>query len=53
MELSSDILELIAFNTRPKIENHMVIIMDKSKHDESLAQLTQTKEMKSKSLLVF
>ena len=28
--LPSKILEQIAFNTRPKIEEHMLIVMDKS-----------------------
>ena len=30
MELPSKLLEQIAFNTRAKIEEHMLIIMDKS-----------------------
>ena len=28
MELPSNILEQIAFNTRPKLEEHMLIVMD-------------------------
>ena len=28
MELPSKLLETIAFNTRPKIEEHMLIVMD-------------------------
>ena len=42
MELSSKILETIAFNTRAKIEAHMLIVMDKSTHEEHLAQSLQT-----------
>ena len=42
MELPSKLLEQIAFNTRPKIEDHLLIIMDKSIHEEHLSQLLQT-----------
>ena len=42
MELPSKILEQIAFNTRPKVEEHMLIVMDKSTHEEHLAQPLQT-----------
>ena len=42
MELPSKILEQIAFNTRPKIEEHMLIFMDKSVHEEHLSQPLQT-----------
>ena len=38
MELPSKLLEQIAFITRPKIEEHVLIVMDKSDHDEHLAQ---------------
>ena len=42
MELQSKLLEHIAFNTRPKIEGHMMIVLDKSIHEEHLGQLLQT-----------
>ena len=42
MELPSKILEQIAFNTRPKIEEHMLIVMSKSTHEEHLSQPLQT-----------
>ena len=42
MELPSKLLEQIAFNTRPKIEEHMLIVMDKSTHGEQLSQPLQT-----------
>ena len=42
MELPSKILEQIAFNTRPKIEEHILIVMDKSIHEEYLSQPLQT-----------
>ena len=38
MELPSILLEQIACNTRPKIEEHMLIVMDKSTHEEHLYQ---------------
>ena len=34
MESPSKILEQIAFNTRPKKEEHMLIVMEKSTHEE-------------------
>ena len=42
MELPSKLLEQIAFNTKPKIEEHMLIVMDKSSHEEPLFQPLQT-----------
>ena len=42
MELPSKLVEQIAFNTRPKIDEHMLIVMDKSTHEEHLSQLLQT-----------
>ena len=37
MEQTSKFLEQIAFNTRPKLEKHMLIVMDKSTHEENLS----------------
>ena len=42
MELLSKLLEQIAFNTRAKIEEHMLINMDKSTHEKHLSQPLQT-----------
>ena len=42
MELPSKLLEEIAYNTRPKIEEHMLILTDKSTHEEHLFQPLQT-----------
>ena len=42
MELPSKLLEQIAYNTRSKIEEHVLIVMDKSTHEEHLAQPLQT-----------
>ena len=41
MELSSKLLEQIAFNKRPKIEEQMLIVMNKSTHEEHLYQPLQ------------
>ena len=42
MEHPSKILEQIAFNTRHKIEEHILLVMDKSTHEEHLFQPLQT-----------
>ena len=38
MEVPSKVLEQTAFNTRPKIGEHMLIVVDISIHEENLAQ---------------
>ena len=53
MELPSKLLEQIAFNTRPKIEEHMLIIMDKSTHEEHLFQSLQTNNKQFKIAVTF
>ena len=53
MELPSKLLEQIAFNTRPKIEEHMLIIMDKSTHEEHLSQSLQTNNKQFKIAITF
>ena len=42
MELPSNLLEQTAFYTRSKIEEHILIIMDKTTHEEHLSQPLQT-----------
>ena len=42
MELPSKILEQIAFNTRLKIEEHMLAVIDTSTYEEHLAQPLHT-----------
>ena len=42
MELPSKLLEKIAFTTRPKIEEQMLIVMDKSTQQEHFSQPLQT-----------
>ena len=53
MELPSKILEQIAFNTRSKIEEHLLIIMDKSTHEEHLSQPLQTNNKQFKVSITF
>ena len=53
MELPSKILEEIAFNTRPKIEEHMLIVMDKSTHEEHPSQPLQTNNKQFKIAVTF
>ena len=53
MELPSKLLEQIAFNTRPKIEDHMLIVMDKSTHEEHLSQPLQTNNKQFKIAVTF
>ena len=54
MELRpSKILEQIAFITRPKIEEHLLIMMDKSTHEEHLSQPLQTNNKQFKIAVTF
>ena len=53
MEIPSKLLEQIAFNTRPKIEEHMLIVMDKSTDEEHLFQPLQTNNKQFKIAVTF
>ena len=53
MELPSNLLKQTAFNTRPKIEKHMLIIMYKSTHEEHLFQPLQTNNKQFKKAVTF
>ena len=53
MELSSKFLEQIAFNTGPKVEEHILIVMDKSIHEEHLPQPPQTNNKQFKIAVTF
>ena len=53
MELPSKLLEQIAFNTRPKIEEHMLIVMNKSIHEEHLSESLQTNNKQFKIAVTF
>ena len=53
MELPSKLLEQIAFKTRPKIEEHMLIVMDRRTHKEYLSQTLQTNNKQFKIAVTF
>ena len=53
MELSSKLLEQLAYNTRPKIEEQMLIVMNKSTHEEHLSQPLQTNIKQFKIAITF
>ena len=53
MELPSKLLEQIAFKTRHKKEEQMLIVMDKSTHEKHLAQPLQTKNEQFKIAVTF
>ena len=53
MELPSKLLEQIAFITRPKIEEHILVVMDKSTHEENLFQPLQTNNKQFKTAITF
>ena len=53
MELPSKTLAQIAFNTRPKIEEHMLIATDESTHEEHLSQPLQTKNKQFNTAVTF
>ena len=53
MELPSKLLEQIAFNKRPRIEEHMLLVMNKSTHEEYLYQPLQTNNKQLKIAVTF
>ena len=53
MNLTSKLLEQIAYITRPKIEEHMLVIMNKSTHEEHLFQPLQTNIKQFKIAVTF
>ena len=53
MELPSKLLEQIAFDTRPKVQKHMLIVMNKSTHEEHLYQPLQTNSKQFKIAITF
>ena len=53
MERPSKLLEQIAFITRPKIEEHLLIIMDESTYEEHLFQPLQTNNEQFKIAVTF
>ena len=53
MELPSNLLEQIAYNTRPKNEEHMLIVMDESTQEKHLFQPLQTNKKQFKIAVTF
>ena len=53
MELPIKLLEQIAYNTRIRIEEHILIVMRKSTHEEHLAQPLQTNNKQFKIAVTF
>ena len=53
MELSSKLLEQIVIKTRPKTDEHMLKVMDKSTQEEHSAQTLQTKNKRFKIAVTF
>ena len=53
MELPSKLLEQIAHNTRAKVEEHMLIVMNKRTHEEQLSQPLQTNNKQFKIAVTF
>ena len=52
-EVSSKLLEELAFNRRPKIEDHMLIAMDKFIHEQHYYQPLQTTNKQLKIAFTF
>ena len=53
MALSNKLSEQIVFNTRSRIKEHMLIVMDKSIHEEHLFQPLQTYNKQFKMAVTF
>ena len=53
MNLKNKSLEQMAYNTRSKMEEHILIFMDKSSHDEHLLQPLQTNNRQFKIAVSF
>ena len=53
MELPSKLLEQKTFNTRPKVEDHMLVVMDRSTHGEHLSKPLQSNIIKFKIAVAF
>ena len=53
MELRSKIFEQKSFNNRSRIEEHILIVMDKSTHEEHLSQSLQSNNKQYKIDVTF
>ena len=53
MELPNKLLEQIVLNTRPKVKEHLLVVMDKIAHEEHLSQPSQTNKKQLKIAVTF
>ena len=53
MELPRELLKQVTFNIRPKIQEHLLIILDDSIHEEHLSQPLQTNKKQFKIAVTF
>ena len=53
MEIASKLLQQKVYNTRPKIEEHILVIMNKSNHEEHLLQPLQTNNKQFRIAVTF
>ena len=53
MELPSNTLQQIEFNTQPKIQQNIFNVMSKSSHEEHLSQPLQTNHKQFKTAITF
>ena len=53
MEIPSNLLEQILFSTRPKLEEHMLKVMDESTRAEQLSQPLQTNKKQFKIAITY
>ena len=53
MELSGKLIEQIVVNTRPNIEEHMLVVMEKTTHEEHLSKPLQTNNEQLKNAVTF
>ena len=53
MELPGKLLEQIAYNTRSRIDEHMLVAMNKSTHEEHLSQPLKTNNKQFKIAVTF
>ena len=53
MELLSKLSEQIALSSRPNLEGHMLVVMDKSIHEEHSSQPLQTNDKQYKIAVTF
>ena len=53
MKLASKLLEQIAYNTRPNLEEHLLVVLDKRTHEDHLSQPLKTNNKQFKIAVTF